>query len=389
MKPTLSPARRRLRAAKQREELQLSRVSAFALRVVAPPPLPSCATRGRAAVDGLSTQAAAASEPSALQRLKTKVAAQRFHRMMQKMLYAKRFSEALATATPRAAVRDSAAAVSPDPVPVSRLPPPKLPTPVHFRAVMSPPCDLEPSDGPISAASSLAVTGSLSDPGTHDMPLLIEPSIPESAVDVSSFPERVEDEELPIGSLGILPAHVLLAILTAGFMAPRELECLRRTCKGLSQRHPSSMNGTALPCEAARMLLATHEHSKMLQRSAALQTQTSSRAAGAAYRSVSPAIDEPQPSSNDVEHLGGAFWLAKLNRVVTVPGAWKSLATALERRAYHRSQLVSWAQRFSELRHTRAVSNLASLVRRSAAASATLAARRAAERSPAPEEDVE
>ncbi len=120
------------------------------------------------------------------------------------------------------------------------------------------------------------------------------------------------------------------------------------------------------------MLLATHEHSKLLQRSAALQAQAASRAAGMPTPSISPVLEASTPSIEALSLSGGVLWLDKLHRVTSVPGAWHSLANALERRAYHRSQLVSWAQRFSEMRHARAISNLASLVRRSAAAASAL-----------------
>ena len=72
------------------------------------------------------------------------------------------------------------------------------------------------------------------------------------------------------GRLDWLPPHLLLQVFASGFLCPSDLECARRTCRGLSAPHPCSSHGLCLPAEAARIMLDTHERARMRERALAL-----------------------------------------------------------------------------------------------------------------------
>lgn len=229
----------------------------------------------------------------------------------------------------------------------------------------------------------LAVTAAVS------APLAVPPPLPPIAFPAPcSVPleTAVYGTEYPMGNLEALPTHLFLQVLASGFLAPRDLEAIRRSCKAFAEAHPSSQLDLALPCEAARMMLMTDEHSRVRDKCAALLSGRSTRRRTPSTPSVdsvcaaggvgaTPCDDSKLDESIALVNAG-TFWIDKLERVLAVPHSWASLANAIERRVYHRSQLVTWAQRFTQLRQQRARENLASLVRRSAEFAERVATRR-------------
>jgi hypothetical protein len=179
---------------------------------------------------------------------------------------------------------------------------------------------------------------------------------------MSSFSPILTEEMLPsAGKLDELPTHLFLQVLASGFLAPRDLEAVRRTCKAFKVPHPSSCYALPLPCEAARMMLATHEYEK--RKSRVLGSLSVNTAHNRGQEVVTKAVDEAGPG-----------WIERLERVVRVPAAWQGLAAAIEKRVHHRAQLASFAGRFMRLRQERALENLAALVRRSAELAGQVAA---------------
>ncbi len=182
-------------------------------------------------------------------------------------------------------------------------------------------------------------------------------------------------DELPFGSLSLLPAHLVLEVLASGFLEPRDLAALRRTCQGLCLAHPCSSLRLSLPSEAARILFVANapSESDAPPGCAAAAVCTAGASGGAPGAAVVGGTGDAAAACADVDVGAGAGagagadhgeWVSRLHRSLQVPRKWLQLTSHMERRAVHRTQLVQWAQRYMQMRHARAMSNLATLMSR-------------------------
>ena len=76
------------------------------------------------------------------------------------------------------------------------------------------------------------------------------------------------------------------------------------------------------------------------------------------------AAEEEDGSPVPTDACDRGQWIAKLRKAVEAPRRWHDLAVSMEKRLFHRSQLMTWAQRYLQLRHERALANLTSLMTR-------------------------
>jgi hypothetical protein len=169
------------------------------------------------------------------------------------------------------------------------------------------------------------------------------------------------------------------------------LQAARRTCLALSRRHPCSAHALSLPSEAARIMYLTMggDAAPTVALPGPHPLQTLATAAMASEAAAALAVPGPVDvagtscTGGGVPDEGGTGvcdtapvapvaptapdqgqWIGHLHRMLAAPRRWQDMCAAMEKRVFHRAQLLSWAQRYLQVRHARAMANLGHLMRR-------------------------